>query len=87
MKDQRHAQVYVVGEVGIQEELDLKGIAHIGGPADAEKKIELKPGFALPHDHDVLPALLFQCLTPAACAAFPCIAWGGSADELSSLRA
>ncbi len=47
------AQVYVVGEVGIQEELDLKGIAHCGGPADANKKIELKPGFALHHDPDV----------------------------------
>ncbi|KAK9822700.1 hypothetical protein WJX81_003938 [Elliptochloris bilobata] len=46
-------KVYVVGEVGIQEELDLKGIAHIGGPADADKKISLKPGFALPHDPDV----------------------------------
>ena len=42
-----------MGEVGIQEELDLKGIAHCGGPADADRKIELKPGFALPHDEDV----------------------------------
>ena len=46
-------QVYVVGEVGIQEELDLKGISHIGGPADAGKEITLSPGFALPHDPDV----------------------------------
>ena len=69
-------QVYVVGEVGIQEELDLKGIAHIGGPADADKKIELKPGFALPHDHDVRPALPSKRLTSAACAAVPCIACG-----------
>lgn len=44
-----------MGEVGIQEELDLKGIAHCGGPADADKKIELKPGFALHHDEDVRP--------------------------------
>ena len=48
-------QVYVVGEVGIIEELDLKGIQHIGGPEDADKKIELKPGFALPHDESVCP--------------------------------
>ena len=48
-------QVYVVGDVGIEEELDLKGIAHIGGPADAGKQVELKPGYALPHDHDVCP--------------------------------
>ena len=49
--------MYIVGEVGIQEELDLKGIKHIGGPADADRKIELKPGFALPHDEDVRPLL------------------------------
>ena len=47
------AQVYIVGEVGIVEELELKGIQHIGGPEDADKKIELKPGFALPHDESV----------------------------------
>lgn len=46
-------KVYIVGEVGIQEELDLKGIKHCGGPADADKKIELKAGYALPHDDDV----------------------------------
>ena len=46
-------QVYVVGDVGIEEELDLKGIKHIGGPADKDQVIDLKPGFALPHDHDV----------------------------------
>lgn len=53
-------QVYIVGEAGIQEELDLKGIAHCGGPADADKKIELKPGFALHHDEDVR-----RCSPPA----------------------
>lgn len=46
-------QVYIVGEVGIQEELDLKGIRYCGGPDDADKKIDLKPGYALPHDEDV----------------------------------
>ena len=46
-------KVYIVGEVGIQEELDLVGIPHLGGPADADQKIDLKPGFYLPHDTDV----------------------------------
>lgn len=46
-------KVYVVGEIGIQEELDLKGIKHIGGPEDADKKVELTPGMFLEHDHDV----------------------------------
>ena len=43
----------MVGEVGIIEELELKGIQHLGGPEDVDKKIELKPGFALPHDESV----------------------------------
>lgn len=46
-------KVYVVGEAGIEEELDLKGIAHVGGPADGEKTVELTPGRLLEHDHDV----------------------------------
>merc|ERR1711920_1193207 len=46
-------KVYIIGEVGIQEELDLIGVPHGGGPTDADKKIELKSGFALPHDEDV----------------------------------
>ena len=43
----------MVGDVGIEEELDLLGIQHCGGPSDADKVIELKPGYALPHDKDV----------------------------------
>ena len=43
----------MVGDVGIEEELDLKGIQHIGGPADKDQVIELKPGFALGHDPEV----------------------------------
>merc|ERR1712113_1150009 len=46
-------KVYIIGEVGIEEELDLIGVPHIGGPDDADQKIELKSGFALPHDKDV----------------------------------
>ena len=30
----KNKKVYVVGEVGIQQELDLVGVQHIGGPAD-----------------------------------------------------
>lgn len=46
-------KVYIIGEVGIQEELDLIGVPWIGGGADAGKKIELTSGFALPHDENV----------------------------------
>lgn len=60
-------QVYVIGDVGILEELDLKGYQYIGGPADNDKKIELSPGYALEHDHDVRPSFTttapFDCLT------------------------
>jgi len=46
-------KVYIIGEVGIEEELDLIGVPWIGGGSDAGKKIELKSGFALPYDKDV----------------------------------
>ena len=46
-------KVYIIGEVGIEEELDLIGVPWIGGGADAGKKIELKSGYALPHDENV----------------------------------
>ena len=46
-------KVYVVGEVGIQEELDLIGVPHFGGPEDAGKQPDMGPGCALPHDSDV----------------------------------
>ncbi|KAG2442871.1 hypothetical protein HXX76_002950 [Chlamydomonas incerta] len=46
-------KVYVIGETGILEELDLKGIRHVGGPADADKKVTLKSGEFMEHDHDV----------------------------------
>merc|ERR1719163_2619609 len=35
-------KVYIIGEVGIEEELDLIGVPWIGGGSDAGKKIELK---------------------------------------------
>ena len=43
-------------QVGIQEELDLKGIRHLGGPADAGLKVELTPGLRLDQDPDVSAA-------------------------------
>lgn len=46
-------QVYVVGEIGIQEELDLVGVPYIGGPEDGDKKIDLSPGNYMEHDKDV----------------------------------
>lgn len=46
-------KVYVVGEVGIGEELDLVGVQHLGGPADKGKSIDLAPGAYMTHDPDV----------------------------------
>merc|ERR1711988_8774 len=46
-------KVYIIGEVGIQEELDLIGVPWIGGLQDAGKVVELKSGYALPYDTDV----------------------------------
>eukprot|EP00850_Spirogloea_muscicola_P012554 SM000081S22688 [mRNA] locus=s81:586503:589952:- [translate_table: standard] len=46
-------KVYVVGEAGIQLELDLAGISHIGGPEDGTKAIDLAPGKYMEHDEDV----------------------------------
>lgn len=46
-------KVYLMGDVGIEEELDLLGIQHLGGPGDADHKVELKAGYAMPHDSEV----------------------------------
>ena len=46
-------KVYIIGQVGIEEELDMIGVPWIGGESDAGKSIELTSGFALPHDKDV----------------------------------
>lgn len=46
-------KVYIVGEVGIQEELDLVGVPWIGGPSDGGKEIDLAPGQFMEHDKDV----------------------------------
>ncbi|XP_078432936.1 phosphoglycolate phosphatase 1A, chloroplastic-like [Wolffia australiana] len=46
-------KIYVIGEDGILKELELAGFQYFGGPADGEKKIELKPGFMMHHDENV----------------------------------
>lgn len=46
-------KVYVIGEDGILQELDLLGIPHLGGPSDADKKVKLGPGEFMHHDKDV----------------------------------
>ena len=51
-------KVYVVGDVGIEEELDLLNINHIGGPSDADKKVELTPGTFMEHDKDVAAVIV-----------------------------
>ena len=53
-----------MGDVGIEEELDLKGIKYLGGPGDADHKVELKAGYAMPHDPDVRP--LAACMLSIA---------------------
>ncbi|KAL6577965.1 Phosphoglycolate phosphatase 1A, chloroplastic [Orobanche minor] len=47
------SRVYVVGEEGIQKELELAGFQYLGGPEDGDKKIELTPGFVMEHDENV----------------------------------
>mmetsp|Transcript_23854 Transcript_23854/g.34888 ORF Transcript_23854/g.34888 Transcript_23854/m.34888 type:complete len:360 (-) Transcript_23854:125-1204(-) len=46
-------KVYIIGEVGIGEELDLIDVPWIGGPDDVGKVPPMGPGDALDHDKDV----------------------------------
>ncbi|KAL7575823.1 hypothetical protein ACA910_003147 [Epithemia clementina (nom. ined.)] len=46
-------KVYVIGEVGICEELDLIGVPYIGGPDDAGKQPDMGPGGKMEIDEDV----------------------------------
>jgi 4-nitrophenyl phosphatase/phosphoglycolate phosphatase len=46
-------KVYVIGEIGICDELDLIGVPHIGGPSDAEKAPNMGPGGRMDVDPDV----------------------------------
>merc|ERR1719221_115155 len=51
-------KVYVIGEVGIMEELTLAGIPHFGGPEDAGAKITLGKGVKMPHDPSVAAVIV-----------------------------
>ena len=51
-------KVYVVGEVGICDELDLAGIQYLGGPADSDKKITLSKGLRLDQDPSVAAVIV-----------------------------
>jgi len=46
-------KVYIIGEKGVGEELDLVGVPWIGAEADADKKPDMGKGGMLHHDHDV----------------------------------
>jgi len=46
-------KVYVIGEVGICEELDLIGVPYLGGPADANLQPDMGPGGKMTVDPDV----------------------------------
>ncbi|KAL3943297.1 MAG: hypothetical protein SGBAC_002625 [Bacillariaceae sp.] len=46
-------KAYIIGEVGICEELDLIGVPYIGGPEDSEKQPNMGPGGRLEVDPDV----------------------------------
>ncbi|KAK6124548.1 hypothetical protein DH2020_041718 [Rehmannia glutinosa] len=47
------AQVYVIGEEGILEELELAGFTGVGGPEDGKKTAHLKPNSLFEHDKSV----------------------------------
>jgi len=51
-------KVYIIGQEGIGDELDLLNIPHIGGPSDANKVIKLGPGVKVEHDHDVAAVIV-----------------------------
>jgi len=46
-------KVYIIGEAGIGNELDLVGVPYLGGPDDKGKQPDMSPGGRLEHDHDV----------------------------------
>lgn len=54
--------MYVIGEDGILEELNLKGIKYLGGPTDGAKMVKLSPGELMEHDAEVIRIfVIFLC--------------------------
>eukprot|EP00981_Chlorochromonas_danica_P006636 scaffold1446_cov175-Ochromonas_danica.AAC.14 len=51
-------KVYIVGQEGILEELDLLGIPHLGGPEDNGKKIQLGKGGKVEVDPNVAAVIV-----------------------------
>eukprot|EP01023_Acetabularia_acetabulum_P032559 TRINITY_DN303_c0_g2_i1.p3 TRINITY_DN303_c0_g2~~TRINITY_DN303_c0_g2_i1.p3 ORF type:complete len:353 (-),score=73.72 TRINITY_DN303_c0_g2_i1:199-1257(-) len=54
----KNKKVYVIGEVGITEELDKAGFSYLGGPADADKKVKLAKGEKMLQDPDVAAVIV-----------------------------
>lgn len=46
-------KVYVIGEAGILEELDLIGVPHLGGPIEADNRVAMTSGAMVHHDPNV----------------------------------
>ena len=76
--------MYVIGDVGILEELDLHGFSYFGGPEDGSKQVQLSAGYAMPHDENARPLVAAAaCALHSRPAGLPvaCTSWGALADS------